>query len=79
MTNKWVWGALRYAVGVMGVVAVLMLCGTLAGTAHADETSTNSGNGHRVALLNADVGQIDDPAEDVLEHFLLFGDGYVWD
>lgn len=79
MTNKWVWGALRCAVGVMGVVAVLMLCGTLAGTAHADETSTNSGNGHRVALLNTDVGQIDDPAEDVLEHFLLFGDGYLWD
>ncbi|MFF1276247.1 hypothetical protein ACFVZC_23045 [Streptomyces marokkonensis] len=79
MTNKWVRGVLRCAVGVMGLVAVLMLCGTLAGTAHADETSTGSGNGHRVALLNADVGQIDDPAEDVLEHFLLFGDGYVWD
>ncbi|MET7295244.1 hypothetical protein ABZS79_24430 [Streptomyces griseoloalbus] len=79
MTNKWVWGVLRYGVGVMGVVAVLMLCGTLAGSAHADETNTNSHNGHRFGLLNVNTGQIDDPAEDVLEHFLLLGDGYVWD
>ncbi|MFI1417865.1 hypothetical protein ACH4VX_07705 [Streptomyces sp. NPDC020731] len=77
MTNEWVWGVLRCVVGVMGVVAVLMLFGTLAGTAHADETNAASHNGHRVGLVNA--GQIDDPAEDVLEHFLLFGDGYVWD
>ncbi|CAL9583818.1 hypothetical protein [Streptomyces pilosus] len=78
MTNNWVRDVLRCAVGVMGVAAVLVLFGTLAGTAHADETSVGSRNGHRVALLNADVGQIDDPAEDVLEHFLLFGDGYAW-
>jgi hypothetical protein len=77
MTNEWVWGVLRCVVGVMGVVAVLMLFGTLAGTAHADETNTASHNGHRVGLIN--TGQVDDPAEDVLEHFLLFGDGYVWD
>ncbi|MER6622784.1 MULTISPECIES: hypothetical protein [unclassified Streptomyces] len=79
MTNEWVWGVIRCAVGVMGVASVLMLCGTLAGSAYADETNTASHNGHRVGLINANVGQIDDPAEDVLEHTLLFGDGYTWD
>ncbi|MFC9117228.1 MULTISPECIES: hypothetical protein [Streptomyces] len=34
MTDKWVRGVLRCAVGVMGVAAVLMLCGALAGAAH---------------------------------------------
>ncbi|MFJ8904347.1 hypothetical protein ACIRIU_05005 [Streptomyces sp. NPDC102351] len=34
MTGKWVRGVLRCAVGVMGVAAVLMLCGALAGAAH---------------------------------------------
>ncbi|MGA4843848.1 hypothetical protein [Streptomyces sp. G45] len=47
------------------------------GTAHADETHKNSHNAPRVALVN--TGQIDDPMEDVLEHTLLFGDGYTWD
>ncbi|MEU5139811.1 hypothetical protein [Streptomyces sp. NPDC021139] len=61
--------------------AVLMCCGSVwaAGAAHADETTTGSHNGPRVGLLNVHVGQIDDPAEDVLEHTLLFGDGYAWD
>ncbi|MGV9914351.1 hypothetical protein ACWEWD_35805 [Streptomyces tendae] len=61
--------------------AVLVCCGSVwaAGAAHADETTTGSHNGPRVGLLNVHVGQIDDPAEDVLEHTLLFGDGYAWD
>ena len=45
-------------------------------TAHADENPHHSHNGARVGLVNA--GQIDDPAEDVLEHTLLFGDDYRW-
>ncbi|MDQ1020485.1 hypothetical protein QFZ43_007034 [Streptomyces afghaniensis] len=48
------------------------------GAAHVDETNTGSHNGHRVGLVNVNVGQVDDPAEDVLEHTLLFGDGYAW-
>ncbi|WP_373431080.1 hypothetical protein [Streptomyces canus] len=46
------------------------------GSAHADETDTASHNGPRVGLVN--VGQVDDPMEDVLEHLLLIGDGYCW-
>lgn len=46
------------------------------GTAQADETPRGSHNGPRVGLVN--TGQIDDPAEDVLEHTLLFGDDYRW-
>jgi hypothetical protein len=47
-----------------------------AGTASADETNTASHNGPRVGLVN--IGQVDDPMEDVLEHLLLIGDGYSW-
>ncbi|GGY37125.1 hypothetical protein [Streptomyces djakartensis] len=65
--------------GLAGVAAALAVCWLQAGAAHADETTTDSKNGHRFGLLNADVGQVDDPAEDVLEHTLLFGDGYAWD
>ncbi|CAL9311690.1 hypothetical protein [Streptomyces sp. R02] len=78
MSDKWVRGALHCAIGVMGVAAMLMLCGALAGTAYADETTSGSKNGPRVGLVNADLGQIDDPAEDVLEHVLLFSDRQVW-
>ncbi|MBM7172764.1 hypothetical protein JQK87_31125 [Streptomyces sp. G44] len=46
------------------------------GTAHADETNKDAHNGPRVALIN--MGQVDDPMEDVLEHTLNFGDGYSW-
>ncbi len=58
-------------------VTAAVVCGVSAGTAHADETNTGSHNGPRVGLVN--IGQVDDPMEDVLEHFLLFGDGYRWD
>ncbi|MGC3003338.1 hypothetical protein ACPF8X_34445 [Streptomyces sp. G35A] len=78
MKDERVWGVLRCVVGAMCLVAVVVLCGTLAGSAYADETTTGSHNGPRVGLLNVNVGQIDDPAEDVLEHTLLFGDGYAW-
>lgn len=44
--------------------------------AHADETNSASHNGPRIGLVN--VGQVDDPMEDVLEHVLLIGDGYTW-
>ncbi|MFD4263840.1 hypothetical protein ACFWR9_41115 [Streptomyces sp. NPDC058534] len=62
-----------------GAGAAVLVCWVPAGAAHADETTTGSHNGPRVGLLNVHVGQIDDPAEDVLEHTLLFGDGYAWD
>ncbi|MFG2548992.1 hypothetical protein ACGFWF_03430 [Streptomyces sp. NPDC048581] len=61
---------------VVGVLAAGATCWLPAGTAHADETNTGSHNGPRIGLVN--VGQVDDPMEDVLEHFLLFGDGYKW-
>ncbi|MET9389360.1 hypothetical protein ABZY20_02935 [Streptomyces sp. NPDC006624] len=63
---------------VAGVAALVAVCWMPVGAAHADETNAHSHNGHRVGLLNVNVGQIDDPAEDVLEHTLLFGDGYLW-
>ncbi|MFH8796904.1 hypothetical protein [Streptomyces sp. NPDC017941] len=45
--------------------------------AHADETHhSGSHTAPVVALIS--TGQIDDPLEDVLEHTLLFGDGYRW-
>ncbi|WP_405676194.1 hypothetical protein OG292_15630 [Streptomyces sp. NBC_01511] len=39
--------------------------------AAADETHTNSHNGGFTVLS---IGQIDDPAEDVLEHATIFGE-----
>ncbi|CAL9321294.1 hypothetical protein ABZ568_41585 [Streptomyces olindensis] len=73
MRNERGRGAARLLAGAVAVVAV---CWLPAGVAHADESNTGSHNGHRVGLVN--VGQVDDPAEDVLEHTLLFGDGYAW-
>ncbi|MEV7190520.1 hypothetical protein AB0N81_01755 [Streptomyces sp. NPDC093510] len=63
----------RWALVAAMAVAPAVLC---SGTAHADETNENSHNAPRVGLIN--TGQIDDPLEDVLEHTLLFGDGYRW-
>ncbi|MER7055804.1 MULTISPECIES: hypothetical protein [unclassified Streptomyces] len=76
MTNE---RARTVARWLAGAGAAALVCWAPAGTAHADETTTDSHNGPRVGLLNVHVGQIDDPAEDVLEHTLLFGDGYAWD
>ncbi|MDX3518065.1 hypothetical protein [Streptomyces scabiei] len=61
---------------VTGVLAGATLCWLPAGAAQADESNTSSHNGPRIGLVN--VGQVDDPMEDVLEHTLLFGDGYRW-
>ncbi|MFI9174801.1 hypothetical protein [Streptomyces lincolnensis] len=59
-----------------GALALAAVCWLPAGTAYADETNTHAHNGPRVGLVN--IGQVDDPLEDVLEHVLLFGDGYSW-
>jgi hypothetical protein len=59
-----------------GMLALAVVCLVPAGSAYADETNTASHNGPRVGLIN--VGQVDDPMEDVLEHLLLIGDGYSW-
>ncbi|MCT7356301.1 hypothetical protein N4P33_29765 [Streptomyces sp. 15-116A] len=69
---------MRYAWvrGVAGVVAAGVVCWLPGGVAYADEYNTQAHNGPRIGLVNA--GQIDDPMEDVLEHVLLIGDGYVW-
>lgn len=59
------------------VVGVAMAFAGEVGTAVADEKHVDSHNAPVFALIN--TGQIDDPMEDVLEHTLLFGDGYRWD
>ncbi|MFE4370275.1 hypothetical protein ACFRMN_18920 [Streptomyces sp. NPDC056835] len=60
-----------------GIAATAVVTGVPVGTASADETHHDSHNGSRFTLIH--TGQIDDPMEDVLEHTLLFGDGYRWD
>ncbi|GGT11891.1 hypothetical protein [Streptomyces chromofuscus] len=69
MTNERARIAVRRLAGVVAVATVYWLP---AGVAHADETNTGSHNGPRIGLVN--LGQVDDPAEDVLEHFRLIGD-----
>ncbi|MFE2046548.1 hypothetical protein ACFXAZ_37700 [Streptomyces sp. NPDC059477] len=71
MTNQRTRNTARLLTGAVAAVAVGWLSG---GAAHADETHTDSHNGQHVGLVNIHIGQIDDPAEDVLEHFRLFGD-----
>ncbi|MER6850865.1 hypothetical protein AB0A81_13980 [Streptomyces flaveolus] len=61
-----------------GAGAAALVCWMPARAAHADETTTGSHDGPRAGLLDVHVGQVDDPMEDVLEHTLLFGDGYTW-
>ncbi|MCX5583896.1 hypothetical protein ACFV0H_11985 [Streptomyces erythrochromogenes] len=56
------------------LVAALTVLAT--GTAVADD-NRESRDAPVVALIN--IGQIDDPMEDVLEHTLNFGDGYKRD
>ena len=60
-------------VGALTVAAMLLP----AGAASADETHRDSHNGPVVALIH--TGQIDDPAEDVLEHAAVLGTTYVYD
>ncbi|MBU6532521.1 hypothetical protein ACFUIW_21305 [Streptomyces sp. NPDC057245] len=78
MTNERARTVARWLAGAGASALVCCAPVLAAGAAHADETTTGSHNGPRVGLLNVHVGQIDDPAEDVLEHTLLFGDGYAW-
>lgn len=73
MNGNWVQKMSRWTLVAAVAAAPAVLC---SGTAHADETHENSHNAPVVALIN--TGQIDDPMEDVLEHTLLFGDGYRW-
>jgi hypothetical protein len=73
MTNE---RARTVARRLSGVLALTAVCGLPAQAAYADETNTASHNGPRIGLVN--VGQVDDPMEDVLEHLLLIGDGYTW-
>ncbi|ATL32928.1 hypothetical protein KY5_7910c [Streptomyces formicae] len=74
MDGSWVRTMSRRALVAAVVVTPAVLC---SGTAHADETHTDSHNAPSVSLIS--TGQIDDPLEDVLEHTLNFGDGYRWD
>lgn len=74
MNSSWKRQVIRAALTVAACAAPL---GLSTGVAHADETHhSGSHNGPVVGLIN--TGQIDDPMEDVLEHTLLFGDGYTW-
>ncbi|MFE9437552.1 hypothetical protein ACFYO2_00815 [Streptomyces sp. NPDC006602] len=73
MTNE---RARTVARRLSGALTLTVVCGLPAQAAHADETNTASHNGPRVGLVN--MGQVDDPMEDVLEHLLLIGDGYTW-
>ncbi|HLL34730.1 MAG TPA: hypothetical protein VK545_12750 [Streptomyces sp.] len=73
MRNVRVRVAGRRLVGVGVLVAVWW--GAAGGVAQADETNTASHNGPRIGLVN--VGQVDDPLEDVLQHFLQLGGGHT--
>lgn len=77
MTRRGDAGRRRRIMGTAALTAAAGLLGAGAGTAAADEHHRDSHNAPRVYLFQ--VGQIDDPAEDVLEHVLLVGDGYTWD
>ncbi|NBM15646.1 hypothetical protein [Streptomyces sp. GC420] len=74
MTKNWTRAGARWATTAVAATAV---CGLLDGVAWADEYNRASHNGPRIGLVNA--GQIDDPMEDVLEHFLLLGGNHTWD
>ncbi|MFE6910036.1 hypothetical protein [Streptomyces erythrochromogenes] len=56
---------------IITVALAAALTVIVAGSATADDNRT-SGDAPVVALIN--IGQIDDPMEDVLEHTLNFGD-----
>ncbi|QIJ62001.1 hypothetical protein [Streptomyces sp. JB150] len=73
MRNVRTRGVARRLAGV-GVVATVWW-GAADGVAQADETNTGSHNGPRIGLVN--VGQVDDPLEDVLQHFLQLGGGHA--
>ena len=70
MSGRLVRNVRRWAIAGAGVATVV---GLGSDVARADGSLTSPG----FALIN--IGQIDDPMEDVLEHTLNFGDGYAWD
>ncbi|AUH44051.1 hypothetical protein CXR04_31170 [Streptomyces sp. CMB-StM0423] len=63
----------------VAMVAAPAGVGLHAGVATADEhyNGGSVSNGSSFSLLR--TGQIDDPMEDVLEHFLLLGGNHTWD
>ncbi|AKH81343.1 hypothetical protein AA958_03165 [Streptomyces sp. CNQ-509] len=63
----------------VAMVAAPAGVGLQGGVAAADEhyNGGSVSNGSSFALLR--TGQIDDPMEDVLEHFLLLGGNHTWD
>ncbi|MGW2283417.1 hypothetical protein [Streptomyces phaeochromogenes] len=69
MTNE---PARAMARGLARVLVLATVCALPTGVAYADENNTASHNGPRIGLIN--VGQVDDPMEDVLEHVLLVGE-----
>ncbi|MFG2176803.1 hypothetical protein [Streptomyces niveus] len=63
------------ATHTLTVLGTAVLAALLPATgAAADETHTNSHNGGFTLLS---IGQIDDPAEDVLEHATIFGETHM--
>lgn len=63
------------ATHTLTVLGAAVLAAVLPATdAIADETHTDSHNGGFTLLS---VGQIDDPAEDVLEHATIFGETHM--
>ncbi|MDG9715154.1 hypothetical protein [Streptomyces sp. DH24] len=74
MANERMRGAWWRVTGVLAVAVAV--CWVPAGAAHADESNRGSHNGHRFGLVN--MGQVDDPMEDVLEHVLLVGGRHSW-
>jgi hypothetical protein len=65
-TKKW-WR--RAAAVPAGALVALAVTGMTATEAHADETHQDSHNAPHFSVIS--TGQIDDPLEDVLEHFSL--------
>jgi len=63
----------RWAIAAVVAAAGSALLVGFAGVAQADETNQNSYNGDGSRQTLVDVGQVDDPMEDVLEHFLDIG------
>ncbi|MGX2994843.1 hypothetical protein JNUCC64_11170 [Streptomyces sp. JNUCC 64] len=59
----------RLTLTLLGATA--LATGIPSGSAAADETHTDSHNGHRITVIS--IGQIDDPMEDVLEHASILG------
>ncbi|MER6998429.1 hypothetical protein [Streptomyces sp. NPDC000410] len=62
---------MKTRLAALGTLTLMAVASQASGVAYADETHTNSHNGHSVTLIK--TGQIDDPLEDVLEHATILG------